>query len=70
LESNIDNPVIRNVIVNSFINTSSNADFLISISSEDRNQYETQLFYLENESTIYFGSSKEHGQKSINTLKC
>ena len=53
LESNIDNPVIRNVIVNSFINTSSNADFLISISSEDRNQYETQLFYLENESTIY-----------------
>jgi hypothetical protein len=24
----------------------------------------------ENESTIYFGSSKEQGQKSINTLKC
>ena len=45
LNSTLDNPIVKNVIVNSFIKTSISPDFLISISYDDKNEYETHLFY-------------------------
>ena len=48
LETDLYNPVIKNVIVNSFIKSSSKADFLISISNENK-EYQTYLFYKKEE---------------------